>query len=276
MSNSSAPLFDIDQLRIGYHGRALLPPVSFELRENQFWMILGPNGAGKSTLIRSILGLLRPLSGSVARREGIHCAYIPQQMGFDPIYPLRVRDVLRMGCQRGWSSLNPFSGPGRAEMEEALADVGVPGVLIRRFFDLSDGQKQRVMVARALVSGASLIVMDEPTAAMDPQGEEEILRRLAKLAKTRPLAILMITHYADAAPRYATHVLYLDNHTQVVLAGEPDEVFSADSFRHRYAHHLHDECCDPPGAGPAAEPAATLRDATAATPTALRAQDGVS
>jgi len=180
----------------GYHGTAIVSGVNVALAPGEFTGLIGPNGAGKSTLFKGLLKLIAPLSGEVhhAPRLAGRIGYVPQRDTLDPIYPLTAADVVDMGGRAG-------------RTEECLAQVGMREFRARTFSELSGGQRQRVLIARALAVDPELLVLDEPTAGIDPVAEESVLQLLSDLHRRQKLTILMVSHHMPALRRCAERVI---------------------------------------------------------------------
>ena len=227
-----APLVDCEKLVVGYDGRALLAPIDLSVRAGEFWAVIGRNGSGKTTWFKTLLGLLPPVSGHVRwRAEGLRLAYIPQRSEFDPLFPATTCDVVRMGTERRRSFLGPIYGrAAREAAREAMAETGVAPLCDRMFRDLSEGQKQRVLLARAVAGRPQLALLDEPTAAMDVRNEEETLALIDRLRRRHGMTVVIVSHFLGVAARYAEQVLFVDNETREVRVGPPDEVLSHVDF----------------------------------------------
>jgi zinc transport system ATP-binding protein len=224
-----------ERLVVGYGGRPLLPPADLEIRRGSLLMVVGRNGAGKTTFFRTVLGLLPPVSGAVRRAPGARLTYVGQALALDRILPLRARDVVSWGRLSGWSFLkHPDPRRVRAACDRALADAGAAELADRPFRDLSEGQKQRVLLARMLVSEPDVSFLDEPTAAMDAVAEEQAITLLAKLAHERQMAIVVISHVLGLAARFADQMVFLDRDDRVVVSGAPGEVLAHPSFMRQF------------------------------------------
>jgi zinc transport system ATP-binding protein len=198
MSETCAPLLTLENADFGYEGRAIVHRASLAIHADEFVVLVGSNGSGKSTLVRGILGLLPPLAGRVERRRGLRIGYVPQRETLDPLYPLSGADVVMMGAMR---DLRPWQWIRSAERDRARAALeacGAAGFATQRYAALSGGQRQRVLLARALATNPELLLLDEPTAGVDPGAERSLLELLAELAHTRHLAVWMVTHHLDA------------------------------------------------------------------------------
>jgi zinc transport system ATP-binding protein len=228
------PLLRCERLVVGHGGQALLPPCDLELRRGKLTMVLGRNGSGKTTFFRTVLGLLPPVSGRVRRGPGVRLAYVGQGTALDRILPLRARDVVAWGVLGGWRFLAPGNGRTEAACARALAEAGAAELADRPFRDLSEGQKQRVLLARMLAAEPHVGFLDEPTAAMDAVAEEEATAHLARLAHERGLSIVVISHVLGLAARLADEVVFLDRDDGVIVNGPPAEVFAHQSFKRQF------------------------------------------
>lgn len=239
---SNGGLLGAQGLEVGYRGRALLPPVDFVIRPGELWGLIGPNGSGKTTLLRTLLGLVPSVGGRMYRREGVRVAYVPQRGDVDPVIPGRALDVVATGQDRGWSFLDPLAPwRRRGEILRALDEVGAGSLAHQRFAELSEGQKQRVLVAGALVSSPDLLVLDEPTSAMDQAGEHAVFHLLEALRQSRRLAVLVVSHHTALLMEHVSHLAFVDRECEVVSAGPLQEVladpcvrahFTAGGFEH--------------------------------------------
>ncbi len=235
----SDPRLVCRDLVVGHGGVPLLPPVSVELRAGEFWAVIGRNGAGKSTWIRTVLGLLPPVTGEVRREPGdLPLAYVPQRASYDPIIPLQAETVVRMGLERGLSFLQPGHARQReARVVAAMEAAGCAELRTQSFRTLSAGQQQKVLLARTLAGEPEIAFFDEPTAAMDVVAEGEALARLAELREDHGLGLVVVSHFLEVAAQHADRVIFLDRDGQVVLQGAPAEVMNDPRFVARYGDH---------------------------------------
>ena len=201
--------------------------------------MIGRNGAGKSTWIRTLLGLLPPVSGAIHRQPAdLPLAYIPQRSSYDPIVPLQAETVVRMGLERGHSFLRPgFARRREDRVAAAMAAADCAELRGHCFRTLSEGQKQKVLLARVLAGDPAIAFFDEPTAAMDVVAEAEALAQLDALRRERGIGLVVVSHFLEVAARHADAVVFLDRDDQVVLVGTPDEVLADDRFVARYGDH---------------------------------------
>ena len=198
-------------LALGYDS-ALVRDLNFAVSAGDYLCILGENGAGKSTLMKTILGLLPPLEGSVTLDGGVGASeigYLPQQTQAQRDFPAIVREVVLSGCQ-GRCGLRPFYTRAEKELaRQALRRMDMERFARRCYRELSGGQQQRVLLARALCAARKMLLMDEPVAGLDPAAGRELYQVIDRLNKEDGMTILMISHDVEAALRYASHILYL-------------------------------------------------------------------
>lgn len=234
--HASDVLLCCEDLVVGYQGKAVLPPINLQLRRGTFLAVIGRNGSGKSTWFKTLLGLLEPVSGRVYRSNAqVKSAYIPQTSGIDSLLPVRARELVQWGRLSGWNFLRPFAfRQDRGLVDSALDSAGARPIAHRPYRDLSEGQKQRALLARVLATEADFILLDEPTAAMDAVAEHETMQRLSELAHTRGLAVVVVSHDLKEAARCADQILFVDRETMTVVQGDANTVFCHPAFRRQY------------------------------------------
>lgn len=206
----SVPVIQFDRVSFGYGPSRVLEEVSFTVEAGQSTCVIGPNGGGKTTLLRLALGLLEPQRGEVRLfgekpRDAVRrIGYVPQAMRFDPLFPVNALDIVLMGrIER--VRFGFFSKACRLAAQAALAEVGLEAEARTPFANLSGGQRQRVLIARALASGADLLLLDEPTANVDLTVEAQFLDSLDRLRQRA--TVLMVTHDIDLISRLGDTVL---------------------------------------------------------------------
>lgn len=209
MSNQTSVL-SFSHVCFSYGREEVLCEVNFDIRGQWFVGIVGPNGGGKTTLLRLALGLEKPNRGTVrllGNDPAVHCrdvGYVMQQQQFDERFPIRVIDVVIMGLSRG-CKIGFFGKSEKNAARNILERVGIAHLADRPFAELSGGQRQRVLIAQALVGKPRLLMLDEPTANIDSEGEADIHELLRTLAGEQ--AILMVSHNVNTVLDCATHVL---------------------------------------------------------------------
>jgi zinc transport system ATP-binding protein len=220
-------------LEVGYGSKALLPPIDIDIRPGEFLALIGRNGSGKTTLFRTLLGLLPPVAGQVASKPNVQIGYVRQRLAFDDLYPCTAHEVVEMGAMRKLPTLLPW-GQDSKRIDAALQEVGAAHLAKREFRTLSEGQKQRVLLARMIVSHPDLALLDEPTAAMDAVAEHEAMSLLDEIRRHHRMAMIVVSHHLPVARKWAERVLFVDAESRTVLIGTPEEVFAHEGFLSRY------------------------------------------
>ncbi len=229
------PQIRCDGLVVGYGGSPLLPAVDLEMRCGEFWAVVGRNGSGKTTFFKTLLGLIPPVGGRVEHPGGpVRIAYLAQRATFDALYPVSVEQVVAMGRVHRWSFLKPSGKADHDAAHRALEEVGMDHLAHRTFRSLSEGQKQRVLFARMIASGAPIALLDEPTVAMDAVAEREAMELLDSLRRRYHLTVVVVTHYLKVAHDTAEHLLFVDPDGRNSIVGTPAEVFAHPAFVARY------------------------------------------
>ena len=232
---------DVQNLSFSYGDRPVLHDISFRVEKGEFLSILGPNGVGKSTLFRCVLGLLSGYTGQVlvdgadsrsftVREAAKHIAYIPQSS--HPIFNYSVFDIVLMGRTSG---LSTFRSPKKQDAELcrwALEKVGIPHLSDRCFHRLSGGEQQLVLIARALVQKAPILMLDEPTASLDFGNQLLVLEQCRNLAR-EGYTVIQTTHNPEQSYQYSDRILTLQ-HGRVLAEGTPKEVLTEKTIRALY------------------------------------------
>ncbi|MBO4678397.1 MAG: metal ABC transporter ATP-binding protein [Lachnospiraceae bacterium] len=204
-------LLTVKNLTIGYESSPLAANLNFSVNEGDYLCIVGENGAGKSTLMKTLLGLLKPISGEIIPGDGLkknEIGYLPQQTEVQRDFPASVTEVVMSGFT-GAMKLRPFYT--REEKETALKNmerIGIADLKKRCYRELSGGQQQRVLLARALCATSRLLLLDEPVSGLDPKVTEDMYELIADLNREGP-AVIMISHDLNSAVSYASHVLHM-------------------------------------------------------------------
>lgn len=203
-ASSPASIVEVDGVSLTLGGETILRDVHLEVAAGDFLALIGPNGGGKSTLVRLILGLLRPTSGSIFCNEK-SIGYVPQNTDINTTFPITVLDVVLMGHRR---SVFGYDDSAKESAYAALREVGLASYARSRIGALSGGQRQRVMIARALQNDPRLLILDEPTSNIDPEGQFEIYELLKKLNADK--TVIVISHDISIVVQYAAKVAYVN------------------------------------------------------------------
>ena len=196
---------------LGYEGHAVVSNLNMELNAGDYLCIVGENGAGKSTFVKTLLGLIPPLSGSVSffgltQKE---LGYMPQHTAFQRDFPASVGEIVLSGCL-GRCSGRPFYGKAeRALARQSMERLVIYSLKRRCYRELSGGQQQRVLLARALCATSRLLVLDEPTAGLDPKATAELYGIIEDLNHTDKITVIMVSHDIASSVKYASHILHL-------------------------------------------------------------------
>ena len=232
---------EVKNLSFSYGERPVLHDISFRVEKGEFLSILGPNGVGKSTLFRCVLGLLSGYTGQVlvdgtdsrsfsVREAARHIAYIPQSS--HPIFNYSVFDIVLMGRTSG---LSTFRSPKKQDAEMcrwALDKVGISHLADRCFHRLSGGEQQLVLIARALVQKAPILMLDEPTANLDFGNQLLVLEQARNLAR-EGYTVIQTTHHPEQSYMFSDRILAIQK-GRVLTEGPPKEVLTEQTIRALY------------------------------------------
>ncbi|MCL2404311.1 MAG: ATP-binding cassette domain-containing protein [Defluviitaleaceae bacterium] len=210
-------MLQVRDLSIGYNGIAILDDINFCVEGGSYLCIVGENGTGKSTLLKTISRLLKPIYGdisfSVSRKE---IGYLSQQTAVQSDFPATVNEIVATGALSKGSWYRPFYRKLEKELIAwAIDKTKITDIKGKCFRELSGGQQRRVLLARALVAAKNFIVLDEPTAGLDPEATKDFYELLWKINRDERVTIIMVTHDIESTMKYATHVLHL----------QPDDYF---------------------------------------------------
>jgi ABC-type Mn2+/Zn2+ transport system ATPase subunit len=189
----------------GHGGRTLVGPLDLELRPGQALGLCGSNGCGKSTLLRGVLGLLEPLTGRVERTGRVAAVF--QRQRLDPLFPSTTEELVSQGTRRPGD--HPLAHDVRRAVSALLEALGLAEQRRQPFAELSGGQLQRALLARALVGEPDLLVLDEPFEGLDPAGAASVEAELARRRRDRGLALLLVEHDRGHLFRVSERVLEL-------------------------------------------------------------------
>ncbi|PKN88820.1 MAG: ABC transporter ATP-binding protein [Deltaproteobacteria bacterium HGW-Deltaproteobacteria-1] len=210
------PVIRVDDLTFRYNGIDVISNISFAVEKGTYLGIVGPNGSGKSTLIKNILGILRPEKGRVELfgrplsdfRQWGKIGYLPQRLNaLNTHFPGTVKEIVQMGLtQKGADALNC-----------ALDMMAIGHLASRLIGELSYGEQQRAMLARALIRKPELLIFDEPTTALDPETRELFYSLTGNMSQQEGTTVILVTHDIGVIGQYAHNLLYLDK--KVIFSG---------------------------------------------------------
>jgi len=230
-----------------YGLRDVVRDVSVQIEEGEFFVIIGPNGAGKTTLLKSITGLHRLTAGEILLRQRSVSKYsrkelarslamVPQHINAE--FPFTVAETVIMGR---YPHLGLLAVEGKRDLEiaeQAMAFTEVLHLADRRLGQLSGGERQRVIIARAICQQSKVLLLDEPTASLDPAHQLRIMDLMERLRQQEQITIIMVSHDLNLASAYADRLLLL-NEGRVAALGTPNEVLSCATLEQSYGCRLH-------------------------------------
>ncbi|MFN3683860.1 MAG: metal ABC transporter ATP-binding protein [Fimbriimonadaceae bacterium] len=234
---------DVQRLTVASEVGTALDSVTLQVPIGAYVAIVGPNGSGKTTLLRCIAGLLRPTSGEVRvfgkdpATDPPRCiGYVPQRKGLDLRFPALAIELVASGKIRRWPTR--CTGGLREAALAALRTVGAEHLAWRSLSALSGGEVQRVYLARALIRDARILLLDEPSTGVDPQGEETMLRVLDAVHREQGTTILAVTHDLDLAIHHAESCLVLNR--RVEFFGPSSDESLLEALGRSFGHGRHD------------------------------------
>jgi len=202
-----------ENVSLAYDGMKIVSDLNFEVNKGDYLCVVGENGSGKSTLVKTLLGLKTPNSGSVVFADGLtqdEIGYLPQQTSAQKDFPASVYEVVLSGCLNKLSK-RPFFGKNEKQLaENNIERLGISELKKRCYRELSGGQQQRVLLARALCATEKLLLLDEPTAGLDPKVTMDFYALISELNKSG-ITIIMVSHDINAAVEYSSHILHMSH-----------------------------------------------------------------
>ena len=249
---SNPDLAKLDGISLRFGNKSVLNNVNLPLHNDCITTLIGPNGAGKSTLVKVLLGLVKPTEGTVWKKPGLRIGYMPQKIQIDRTLPLTVKRFLQIP-----------HGYKQEDIGAALASVGANHLMDYSIHDLSGGEMQRTLLARALLRNPDLLVLDEPVQGVDINGQTELYRLITDIRQERQCGVLMISHDLNLVMSSTDHVVCINKH--ICCSGHPEavsndpayiELFGAShastlalyNHHHNHSHDMHGnvvegDCC---------------------------------
>lgn len=247
------PAVEISDLFFSYDQAPVLENVNLEVAPGDSICLVGPNGGGKTTLLKLILGLLTPERGSVKvmgrtpAQQRLRLGYVPQYAHYDPLFPVTLLDVVLMG-RMGLGSKDRYSSADRQIARKSLAQMKLSNLEERLFSAISGGQRQRALIARALASEAEILILDEPTANIDPHSEHDLFNLLGELNRSR--TVMVVTHDVGFASSFFKRIACVNRkvvtHPVSTLTGRMiHDLYGGDVNMIRHDHNCTGENCRP-------------------------------
>ncbi len=221
----------VENVSFSYGRERVIEHAHFHIEEGSFASFIGPNGGGKTTLAKLILGILQPQEGNISifgmpSKEGRKLVgYVPQHSHYDSEFPINVNDIVMMG--RLEKPFGFYSRNDREVADKALREVDILDLKDKSFSVLSGGQKQRVLIARALAANSEILILDEPTANIDPAAENLLYSLLTSLNKT--MTIILISHDLEFVSEHVEKVICIDRQVFIHPTDEVDH-YKADRY----------------------------------------------
>ena len=230
-------IIKVEDLTVAYEDKPVLWDVELNVKKGVLMAIVGPNGAGKSTLIKTMLNLIKPVTGEVLfynekySKVRNKIAYVPQRGSVDWDFPTTVFDVVEMGCYGRVGLFKRVSKEEKQKVLKAIEQVGMLDFKDRQISELSGGQQQRAFIARALVQEADIYLMDEPFQGVDSTTEKSIVDILKKL-KSEGKTLIVVHHDLQTVPTYFETVTFINK--SVIASGKIKEVFTQENIDMAY------------------------------------------
>lgn len=221
-------MIDYAEVSVSFGKFQALSNVSFHVDKGSVLHIVGPNGSGKTTLVKTLVGLLKPTSGEI-KINATFMGYLPQKLNTKTNMPMTVREVIYSGLRK--QSLKPSKDDCEL-IKKWLERMEIPHLFNESMAYLSGGQQQRVFIIRALISNPDLLILDEPSSALDPSFREKFYMLLDEIHKENNMTIIHVTHDLTDAVKENCLVMYVD---QTIRFFGPYHAFHA--FEHRGHHH---------------------------------------
>lgn len=217
-------LITCEKLRVGYDNKTVLKNVNLTIEAGDFIGIFGANGSGKSTLIKTLVKLLPPLSGKIKYDPSVkHSAigYLPQEIKANPDFPATAYEVVISGCVNRLGLRAIYNKEERNLAIRYMTILGIDDLRNKSFKELSGGERQKVLLARALVSCEKILFLDEPFNALDERTREQLYRTLSEINKLYGVSIVMISHDNETTIKYVNRIIEIDE--TIKFDGTPKE-----------------------------------------------------
>ncbi len=214
----SKKLIECESLSVLYGKRRVLHDITMSVGVGEIVTVIGPNGSGKTTLFKALIGAIQPSSGKLSKASDLKVGYVPQKLHIDETLPMTVKRFMNL----------PGGHPPE-EVTEALTHAGVPDLDKQQVMDLSGGQFQRVLLARALLGSPNLLLLDEATQGLDHRGAADFYRQIGEVRKKLGCGVVMISHELHVVMRQTDRVICLNGH--ICCQGEPEVVGISPEYR---------------------------------------------
>lgn len=240
MATASNNLIRAEDVSYKIGSNVILEHIGFEVNIGDIITVIGPNGGGKTSLIKILLGVVKPTTGKVSIRKTARIGYMPQKIVFNKQLPITVRDFLFLNHNVDYKKIDVL---------KIINDTRLDHILARQVHDISGGELQRLLLAKALLHNPNLMVLDEPLQGLDIKGQGDFYLLLERIRLERKMAIVMVSHDLHTVMRSTSHVICLNKH--ICCQGLPETIqsksyeylfgLSEDAVLAYYQHHHHDE-----------------------------------
>jgi zinc transport system ATP-binding protein len=241
-------MLSVEQLSFRYNSVEVLSDISFSVDAGDYIGLVGPNGSGKTTVIKIILGLMQQEKGTVTLfgtdsstfRDRHKIGYLPQKpTHFNPHFPATVKEIVSLGLFSKMRFPKRITKDDEAVIYEAMEMADVLDISDALIGELSGGQQQKVLVARAVVNKPELLILDEPTTALDPEARENFFKVLYELNLKKNVTVILVTHDIASIGKYASKLLYLDK--KIIFYGSFEDFCLSENMTHyfgEFTQHL--------------------------------------
>ncbi len=220
-------ILEIKNLKVELDNKIILNNINFELEKGDILAIIGPNGAGKTTLLKAILGLI-PYKGEIKYKNDevkkylSEISYVPQRFEFDKSIPLTVEEFLSLTLKK----------IDKNKREDTVKEIGIFNLLNKKIGDLSGGELQRVLIAKAVMEGPELILLDEPTTGIDIEGEKKFYELIFHLNKDHKITIIFVSHEINIVYNFSNKVVCLNK--DLLCFGPTEKVLTENTIKSLY------------------------------------------
>jgi zinc transport system ATP-binding protein len=215
-------------ISVNYGKIQALKKLNFVIQEGDYIGIIGPNGGGKSTMMKTILGLLKPNDGEISycgtslKKSNIRMGYVPQISDINRQFPISVEEVVLTGrMEKRIIPMFKYSEEDYQKVNEVLDTVGLSDLRNRQINELSGGEFQKMIIARALTMKPDILFLDEPTAMVDVMSQRQIFNLIKRLSDD--ITIVLITHHVQMISKHVKKLIYLDRN--IIAEGDPNQVY---------------------------------------------------
>lgn len=230
-------IISIENLAVNYGDFRALHDINFKIEDGDFLAVIGPNGGGKSTLIKAIVGLIKPVEGNIIVENSAKIGYLPQKTSvLDPRFPASVEEIVLSGFRQ------KSKAKAKKCLEYVLELLQITDIRNRKIGELSGGQQQRTILARALINEPTILVLDEPTGALDPSSRDCFYKTICDMNRINKTTIIMVSHDSHDIENSAKKIAFIDQ--TLKFYGDFTEFRKYDSSKQEhYFNHNHGKNC---------------------------------